>query len=135
MTTNTVSIPEPVARLIKSPDAHKVLATVSPEGEPHAIVCASLGLFDDHICAADVFMTRTVMNLEKNPTAEFLVWMGKDAYSIKATVADRVTEGPIFDKMSASLEKFNMTVAAVYVFAATEIWDESASKTAGEKVI
>ncbi len=130
-----ISVPEPVARIIKHPEARKVLATVSPEGEAHAIVCASLVIFDDYICAADVFMTRTALYLESNPNVEFLVWQGRDAYSIKATLKERVVEGEIFDKMAASLEKFNMVANAVYIFEATEIWDESASKSAGEKVI
>ena len=34
-----VQMPEPVIRMIKHPDTKKVMATVSPEGEPHMIVC------------------------------------------------------------------------------------------------
>ena len=131
-----VSIPEPVARMIKHPDTHKVLTTVSPDGLPHAIVCASLDMDgSDTIVVAEVYMQRTCENLKSNPNAEFLVWQGKMGYSLKAKATGRFTEGVPFDKMSAAMDKFNMAVVAVWEFQVTEIWDESATKTSGEKVI
>ena len=131
-----VSIPEPIARMIKHPDTHKILATVSPDGKPHAIVCASLAVDgDDKIVVAEVFMHRTAENLLKNRDVEFLVWQGKMGYSIKAVAVNRLTQGEIFDKMYASLDKFNMVTVAVWEFRVTEIWDESASKSAGDRVV
>ena len=54
--------------MIKHPDTHKVLTTVTPDGKPHAIVCASLSMLgDDTILVADVFMHRTSDNLNNNP--------------------------------------------------------------------
>ena len=122
--------------MIKHPDTHKVLTTVSPDGLPHAIVCASLWIKDDDtIVVAEVFMHRTVENLNSNPNAEFLIWAGKNAYSVKAVAKERLTEGPIFDKMSAYMDRYNMTTVAVWLFEITGVWDESATDTAGEKVI
>ncbi len=131
-----VTIPEPVAKMIKQPDTHKVLTTVSPDGKPHAIVCASLAMHgDDTIVVAEVFMHRTVEYLNNNPNVEFLVWLGRNGYSLKAAAIGRFTEGEIFDKMTATMDKFNMTVVATWEFRVSEVWDESASRTSGEKVI
>lgn len=130
-----ITIPEPVARMIKHPDTHKVLATVSPDGKPHAIICASLSIMgDDTILVAEVYMQRTCENLKNNPNVEILVWQGKNGYSLKATTTGRVTEGPDFDKMSALMDKYNLTTVAVWEFKVEEIWDESASDSAGERV-
>jgi hypothetical protein len=122
--------------MIKHPDTHKVLTTVSPDGKPHAIVCASLALDgDDTIVVAEVFMHRTCENLLKNHEVEFLVWQGKMGYSIKAHAVNRLTEGEQFDKMCAAMNRFNLTAIAVWEFKVTEIWDESASKSAGTQVV
>ena len=131
-----VEMPEPVIRMIKHPDTKKVMATVSPDGEPHMIVCGSLMVTEqDTIIVGEVFMYRTVENLRNNPNVEFMVWQGRDAYSIKAVAKSRLDTGPVFNKMSQMLEKMNMTAVAVWVFEATEVWDESVSKNAGMKVI
>ena len=131
-----VTVPEPIIKMIKQPDTHKVLTTVSPDGKPHAIVCASLWMKgDDTVVVGEVYMHRTSEYLKNNPNVEFLVWLGKNAYSIKAVAQERQTEGEIFDKMSAYLERFNFDTVAVWLFKVTEIWDESASRTAGEQVI
>lgn len=135
-TITMVDMPEPVIRMIKHPDTRKVMATVSPDGEPHMIVCGSLMVTDpDTIIVGEVFMYRACENLKNNPNVEFMVWQGREAYSIKAVAKSRVDTGPIFDKMAQQLDKMNMTLAAVWVFEAKEVWDESASKNAGSKVI
>ena len=64
-----------------------------------------------------------------------MVWQGREAYSIKAVAKSRVDTGPIFEKMAQQLDKMNMTLVARWVFEAKEVWDESASKNAGSKVI
>ena len=131
-----VDMPEPVIRMIKHPDTRKVMATVSPDGEPHMIVCGSLIVTEpDTIIVGEVFMYRACKNLKNNPNVEFMVWQGREAYSIKAVAKSRVDTGPIFDKMAQQLDKMNMTLVAIWVFEAKEVWDESASKNAGSKVI
>lgn len=131
-----VAIPEPVARMIKHPDTHKVLSTVSPDGKPHSIICASLSMDgDDTILVGEVYMHRTCEYLIHNPNVEILVWLGKDGYSLKAVTTGRKIEGPQYEKMSAMLEKFNLSPVAVWEFKVLEIWDESASKSSGERVI
>ncbi len=130
-----ITIPEPVAKMIKHPDTHKVLTTVTPDGKPHAIVCASLSMLgDDTILVAEVFMHRTCDNLKNNPNVEILVWQGRNGYSLKAVTTGRIIEGPAFDKMTAIMEKYNLTPTAVWEFKVLEIWDESATNVAGTQV-
>ena len=130
-----VAIPDPVAKMLKTPDSHKVLSTASPDGIPHSIVCASLSLAaPDMIVVAEVFMHRTCEYLKTNPNVEILVWQGKNAYSLKAVATERLVEGEVFDKMYAAMDRFNLVTVAVWEFKVLEIWDESASPTAGEQV-
>ena len=131
-----VVLTEPVVRLIRHPDTSKVLATGSPAGEPHTIVCGSLDIIEpDTIVVGEVFMHRASDYLRNDPWVEFLVWKGKSAFSIKAIAKSREDTGPIFEKMSATLDRFNMTCVAVWTFEALEVWDESASASAGDRVI
>ena len=131
-----VQLTEPIVRLIKHPDTNKVLATSSPDGRPHMIVCGSLDVTEDgRIVVGEAHMYRTVKNLEAHPEVEFLVWKGNSAYSIKAVACGRETSGPEFDRMSRFLERMNMTTVAVWKFEAQEVWDESASETSGDRVI
>lgn len=131
-----VKLPENVARLIRHPSTSKAMATVSPEGEPHMIVCGSLILADDDtIVLGEVYMHRAAEYLLHSRFAEFLVWSGKDGYSIKTKVTGRYTEGPLFDKLSDMLDRMGMTCVAVWTFDALEVWDESASDKAGERVV
>lgn len=131
-----VALTEPVIRLIRHPHTSKVLATVSPGGEPHMIVCGSLSIIEpDTIVVGEVYMHRASEYLHNDPRVEFLVWSGKSGYSIKAIAKERLVDGPVFDKMAATLERLNMTVVAVWTFEALEVWDESASDSAGDRVI
>ena len=121
--------------MIKHPDTHKVLTTVTPDGKPHAIVCASLSMLgEDTILVAEVFMHRTCDNLKNNPNVEILVWQGKNGYSLKAVTTGRVVEGPSFEKMVGVMERFNLTPVAVWEFKVLEIWDESATNSSGTQV-
>lgn len=131
-----VQLTEPIVRMIKHPDTNKVLATASPDGRPHMIVCGSLDVSESgKIVVGEAYMYRTVKNLEANPEVEFLVWKGNSAYSIKARAVSRETSGPEFDRMSRFLDRMNMETVAVWEFEALEVWDESASSTSGDRVI
>lgn len=131
-----VQLPEPVVRMVRHPDTKKVMATVSPDGEPHMIVCGSLMVTEpDTIVVGEVFMHRAAAYLAENPATEFMVWQGRDAYSIKAVAKERLESGPVFDRMAQQLEKMNMVLSAVWTFEALEVWDESATDNAGTKVV
>ncbi len=131
-----VQLPEPVVRMVRHPDTKKVMATVSPDGKPHMIVCGSLMVTEpDTIVVGEVFMHRAGEYLSGNPATEFMVWQGRDAYSIKAVAKERLESGPVFDRMAQQLEKMNMALSAVWIFEALEVWDESATDKAGTKVV
>jgi len=122
--------------MLKRPDTNKVLITVSSEGDPHGIVCGSLLVVDEEtIIAGEVYMYRTRDNLENNAKAEFLVWSGKNAYSIQAKATSRVESGPFFDKISINLEKMKMRADAVWEFKVTAVYDEGVSNMAGTRII
>ena len=122
--------------MVRHPDTKKVMATVSSDGEPHMIVCGSLMVTEpDTIVVGEVFMHRTASYLAGNPETEFMVWQGRDAYSIKAVAKERLESGPVFDKMAQQLERMNMALSAVWTFEALEVWDESATGNAGTKVV
>ncbi len=131
-----VSMPEPVIRMIRHPDSCKVMSTVSPDGSPHSIVCGSLMVSgDDTIVVGEAFMYRTSENLEHDPRAEFLVWKGKDAYSISAVWTGRKDTGPEFERMEQLLGKMNMDIVSIMTFRVEGVWDESASHNAGNRVV
>ena len=131
-----VEMPDPVMRMVVHPDTNKVLSTVSLKGEPHLIVCGSLMVTAPNMIAvAEAFMYRTAENLCNNPVAEILVWKGREAYSLKVRACERVESGPVFEKMSRSLEKMHMTVDGVWIFEVLEIWDEGIGNMTGSRVV
>ena len=89
---------------------------------------------DDRIYVGEVYMYRSSQYLEACPKAEFLVWKGKEGYSLRVEAEGRITEGPEFDRLSEVLGRKNMHVNALWVFRPSEVWDESASYTSGDRV-
>ncbi|MDO5861868.1 MAG: pyridoxamine 5'-phosphate oxidase family protein [Thermoplasmata archaeon] len=128
-------IPPQVLRLLRHPDSSKVLSMVSTDGYPHSIVLGALIADEDgRICVGEAFMYRSSKYLEECPRAEFLVWMGKDGYSLRADVVGHVTEGPDLDRMNELLGKKGMHASALWVFQSVQVWDESASYTSGDRI-
>ncbi|MBR6205228.1 MAG: hypothetical protein IKQ60_09370 [Candidatus Methanomethylophilaceae archaeon] len=131
-----VDMPEPVMRMVVHPDTNKALSTVSLKGEPHVIVCGSLMVTAPNMIAvAEAFMYRTAENLCNNHMAEILIWKGREAYSLKVKACERVESGPVFDKMSRSLEKMHMTLDGVWIFEVLEIWDEGIGNMTGSRIV
>ena len=131
-----VNLPDDVVRMIKNPDTNKCMATTSADGTAHPIVCGSLTVGDsDTIIFGEVFINQTKQNLERDPRAEFILWKGRESYTIKATAIERLESGPAYDKMNMMLGKMNMSVIAVWLFKADSVWDSSATNTAGTRVV
>ncbi|MCL2032663.1 MAG: pyridoxamine 5'-phosphate oxidase family protein [Methanomassiliicoccaceae archaeon] len=126
-----------IADMVKRPETSKVLATVSPEGDPHAVVCGSLLVSDDEtIIVGEVYMYATCRNLVHSPKAEFLVWYGREAYSIQAVLTSRMTSGPALERMNHNLEKMKMKAVAVLEFKVLSAYDEGiSSDTAGTQIL
>ncbi|MFA6805330.1 MAG: pyridoxamine 5'-phosphate oxidase family protein [Candidatus Methanomethylophilaceae archaeon] len=125
-----------ITDMLKRPETHKVLSTVTPDGKPHSIVCGSLIVKDPStIMVGQVYLTRTCVNLANNRNVEFLVWRGPDAYSIQATFVSRQDSGPEMEKMTQLLAKMNMVPTAVLEFSVDSAYYEGITEKAGTQVL
>ncbi len=132
---NMAVIPENVMALLNDPEAVKVLATVSAEGMPHAIVVGScMAPSPDLIVAGEVMMKTTSANLNATKKAAINVVKGTEAYLITAEDPGYLTEGEIVDKMNEQLAKLNLKAQGVWAFKPSGVWNESASPDSGTKL-
>lgn len=130
-----MKIPEKVMTLLNDNEATKVLTSVSIEGIPHTIVVGStMAPQDDLLCAAEIMMQRTAQNLEAYPNVSVLVVKGMESYQVKAKVKGRQTEGPLFDKVKAELEKMGLPCSGVWLFEPQEVYNQGAGPDAGKKI-
>ena len=135
-----VKIPDEVVEAINNQKNPKILATVGPDGAPHAIQAGSIGAPSNELMIAGaILMKRTGKNLEAmkkaGTTASFLVLAGLESYEIRCTVGDFVTSGPIFDAMSERIKQMGMTLNGVWTFTPIEVWNQGASMEAGTKMV
>ncbi len=134
-----VKIPDEVVEAINNQKNSKILATVGPDGAPHAIQAGSIGApSNEMMIAGAILMKRTGINLEAmkkdGKLASFLVLDGPKSYEVRCTVGDFVTSGPMFDAMSERLKQMGMTLQGVWTFTPVEVWNQSASMEAGTKM-
>jgi hypothetical protein len=134
-----VKMPDEVVEAINNQKNSKILATVGPDGAPHAIQAGSIGApSNEMMIAGAILMKRTGINLEAmkkdGKLASFLVLDGPKSYEVRCTVGDFVTSGPMFDAMSERLKQMGMTLQGVWTFTPVEVWNESASMEAGTKM-
>ncbi len=128
-------IPENVRALLNDPAATKVLASVSAEGMPHAIVVGScMSPSPDLIVAGEVLMKTTSANFKATGKAAITVVKGTEAYLVTAEDPGLITDGPMVDKMNEQLAKHGLTARGVWTFTPTGVWNESASPEAGTKL-
>ncbi|HZK84376.1 MAG TPA: pyridoxamine 5'-phosphate oxidase family protein [Desulfosporosinus sp.] len=131
-----MKIPEKVLNLLNDPSASKVLTTISAEGIPHSIVVGSImAANDETICAAEVLMKKTAENLKTNKNIAVLTVKGKESYLVNAMVAERQTEGDLFNKVSDQMKKAGMPMRALWIFNPTAVYDQSAGPTAGTQIV
>jgi hypothetical protein len=130
-----MKIPKNVMDLFNSPEATKVLTSVSANGIPHSIVVGSvMAPSEDFFCAAEIMMKTTSANLESNPKVAAIAVKGMESFQIVGTVMARQTEGELFDNVNAKLAEMNMACSAVWMFTPEDIYDESAGPNAGTKL-
>lgn len=131
-----MKIPEKVLNLLNDPSASKVLTSISTEGIPHSIVVGSImAPNDETICAAEVLMKKTAENLKTNKNIAVLTVKGKESYLVNAMVAERKTEGDLFNKVSDQMKKAGMPMSALWIFNPTTVYDQSAGPTAGTQIV
>jgi len=125
-----------VMDMLIRPETHKVMSTVSVDGQPHSIVCGSLIVIDSEtIVVGEVNMYTTCKNLETNSKVEFLAWSGREAYGIQAEAVGRVTKGPVLEKMNQHLDKMNMVAKALWEFRVCSVYDEGVGDLSGTRIL
>jgi hypothetical protein len=134
-----VKIPDEVVEAINNEKNPKIIATVGPDGAPHAIQAGSIRApSNEMMIAGAILMKRSGKNLEAmkkdGKTASFLVLDGPKSYEVRCAVGDFITSGPMFDAMSEKLKQMGMTLQGVWTFTPVEVWNESASMEAGTKM-
>jgi hypothetical protein len=135
-----VKIPDEVVDAINNEKNPKILATVGPDGSPHAIQAGTIGApSNEMMIVGAILMKRTGKNLEAmkkdGKNASFLVLDGPKSYEVRCTVGDFVTSGPMFDGMSEKIKQMGMTLQGIWTFTPVEVWNESASMEAGTKMV
>jgi len=130
-----VLIPENVMAAFNDPASVKVLTSVAADGQPHSIVCGSIrAVAPDTMIVGEILMKATSVNLKKNDKAAILVVAGRSSFVVNVIAKDRVSEGPMLDGMNEALKAMGLKASAVWVFAPTAVYDQSASPAAGTKI-
>ena len=130
-----VAIPEEIIKIAGEKTAAKLLVTVSPEGQPHAIVCGSIFVTPDGKAGVgEILMKRSSAYLKANGKAALEITAGPKAFELILKNAARADSGPLFEDMKAKMAAVNLPCFAVWTFEVAEVWDESAGPTAGTKI-
>ena len=125
---------------LNNPKAAKVLATVKDDGSPHIISVGSIIAPNPQTIAfGAILMKETGKNLEamkkKGKEAVVLVTVEMKSYQIRGKVKDKLTSGPLFDKMNEHLKSIGMKASVVWTLEPTEVWNQSPSYDAGKKMV
>ncbi|HVO78067.1 MAG TPA: hypothetical protein VMS79_04275, partial [Methanomassiliicoccales archaeon] len=72
---------------------------------------------------------------KKGLEAVVLVTVEMKSYQIRGKVKDKVSSGPLFDKMNENLKKIGLQAREVWMLEPTEVWNQSASYDAGKKMV
>lgn len=135
-----VDMPEAVVSKFNDPKAIKVVATISPDGDVHAIqVGACVAPQPGMIVVGAILMQHTSVNLEemKNQGHKVAIVVAKEmeSYQVKAKVQDFQTEGPVFNAMAPEIEKLGLKLRGVWILEPAEVWNQSASYEAGKRMV
>ena len=130
-----VNLPPQVLDLVKRPDTCKVLTTINDDGSPHSIVCGAFLVPDTHtIVVGQTWMNITGANLERDPRAEIVVWIGAAAYTIQCRFVKRSEDEKYLKCMNEKLERMNLKVFAVWFFEVVSVRDEGRGPTVGTPI-
>ena len=130
-----VAIPKEILDIAGEKTTSKLLVTVSPEGQPHAIVCGSIFITPDGKAGVgEVLMKRSSAYLKANGKASVEIVAGPKAFELVVANAARADSGPLFEDMKAKLASLKLPCFGLWMFDVAEIWNESAGPDAGKKV-
>ena len=128
-----VALPKCVIDIV--PEAVKIIESVSVSGQPHAIVCGSIGIIgESKVAVGEVLMKRTKENLAANGKASILITAGPKSFELILENAKREDSGPVFEGLKAKLAEMKLPCFAAWTFDVKEVWDESAGPSAGTKI-
>ena len=128
-----VAVPKEVIDI--AGEAVKTLVTVSPEGQPHAIVCGSIFVTPDGKAGVgEVLMKRAAAYLKANGKASLSISAGPKSYELILANPVRLDSGAAFEDMKAKLASLKLPCFGLWMFDVAEIWNESAGPDAGKKI-
>jgi hypothetical protein len=135
-----VALPEEVFGLMNEQTAAKVLGTAAANGDVHLINVGGAGAINpETVFIGEIFMKKTSENLslakEKGSKVSVLVSKGFKSYEVKASVADHLTSGPVFDQMSEAFKKMKFELKGLWLLKVEEVWNESPTYDAGQKMV
>lgn len=130
-----VKIPKEVLDLLNQKETVKILVTADKEGQPHAIVCGSIGVLDENtVTAGEVFMKRSSKNMNENKKTAILITQGPKAYEMQTTVLGREDSGKNLESLNKALSAVNLKAKAVWKFKVDAVYDEGAGPNCGTKI-
>lgn len=130
-----VSIPKNVMDLLSAPDSVKVIATVSPDGQPHVIAAGTIGALDAETMMIGRVLTKTsAENIKSGKKVAFLVTKGLESYSINAVLKDVQSSGPVYDAVNAKLAGMHLHASELMFFSVTAVFNQGANLDAGKKL-
>ena len=130
-----VAVPKEIIDIAGAQGTAKLLVTVSPEGQPHAIVCGSIFVTPDGKAGVgEVLMKRAAANLKANGKASIAIAAGPKAFELVLANPVRMDSGPAFEGMKEKLASLKLPCFGLWMFDVAEIWNESAGPDAGKKI-
>ena len=131
-----VQLTPQVLELLRRPDSNKILSTINADGTPHSVVCGSFEMSDDGcIGVGKVWFRTTGENLMRDPRAEFLVWLGKYAYSIQVELSEKSRRSEDVDSINEQLDKMQMKARSVWFFTPLSVMDQGITSTTGQQIV
>jgi len=100
-----------------------LVATASKAGKPNVSAKGSLRVLDDeHVVFADIASPRSVANIKENPQVAIICLNPQERKSCRIWGKGEVLDsGPVFDEISAAMDKMNMKVRNVVRIAVEEV--------------
>ncbi len=126
---------ENVKALFTDPKAAKIIATVSAQGEPHAIVAGTVVVLDeDALAFAEIFMKKTSQNLADTGKIAILAEKGAESYLVNGANPTRHTDDAIYDELNKKFAFLNAPIAAIWTCEIAKIFNQGGNPKAGTQL-
>ena len=130
-----VAIPKNVMDLLAAPDAVKVIATVSADGQPHVIAAGTIGAVDPNTMMIGKVLTKVSSdNIKSGKKVAFLVTKGLESYSINAVLKDIQSSGPVYDAVNQKLAGMPLHASELMFFDVPAVFNQGANPEAGKQI-